>query len=795
MKKNYHFYKICRIILFPILKLLFRPQIINKEYIPESGPAIIAGNHKHALDPILVDLCTKRVVFTLAKKSLHEGKLGFLFRAIGSIPVDTKGGDNKNATSTSVEKLKEGNLINLSPEGTRNKTNELLLPFKFGAVSMASKADCEIIPYSITGDYKLFKNNLKIVFGKPIKVNKKDLEKSNEKLYNAIRDLMKENMDKELLKTKKISKYRGFTKPVEKTINYTRHESKVKTNWYKHYDKIQKHLEYPNISIYEMLEKNSKKRLKLTAYNYFGTKATYKELLNKIEECSKSLKKIGVKENEKVTICMPNTPEALASFYAINKIGAVASMIHPLSAENEIKYYLNITDSKVLFAVDLTWKKINSILKETKVEKVIIISVKESMPLFLKIGYTLTKERKITKPEKSKKIIYWNDFIELGKNYNKETKVNKIGKEEAVILYSGGTSGLPKGIQLSNLNFNALALQSIEACGCLEEGLKVLSIMPIFHGFGLGICIHTVFNFGGTAIILPQFSAQTFHKLLKKYKPNVIAGVPTLYEALINNKEMQKLNLSYLKCVISGGDSLSVNLKRKLDNFLKTHGADIQVREGYGLTECVTGSCLTPETLYKEGSIGIPYPDTYYKIVKPGTEEELGINEEGEIVLSGPSVMLGYLKNKEETKNTLRKHKDGLTWLHTGDLGSMDEDGFVYFKQRLKRMIISSGYNIYPQQIENVIDSHPNVLMSCVVGIPHPYKQEVAKAFIVLKDGVEESESLKKEIMKHCSKELAKFSLPSEIEFRSSLPKTLVGKVAYTELIKEEKEKNTTKND
>ncbi len=789
MKKHYYFYKICRTLLFPIIKLLFRPQIINKEYIPKSGGAIIAGNHKHALDPILVDLCTKRVVHTLAKKQLHEGKVGFLFRAIGSIPVDTKGGNNKNATNTAVEILKEGNLINLSPEGTRNKTNELLLPFKYGAVSMASKANCEIIPYSITGEYKLFKNNLKIVFGKPIKVDKNSLDKSNEKLYNSIKDLMSDNMPKEELKTKKISKYRGFEKVKEKKHNFSKNESKVKTNWYKYYENKNKHLDYPDYSLYENLERNGKNRLKLTAYNYFGTKGTYKELLDNIEKCSKSLKKIGVKENEKVTICMPNTPETLYSFYAINKIGAIASMIHPLSAENEIKYYLNITETKVLITIDLAWTKIKNILKETKVEKVIILSVKESMPPHLKLGYSLTKEKKIEKPTPSKKIIYWNDFIKLGESYKKETKVQRVGKDEAVILYSGGTSGLPKGILLSNLNFNALALQSIEACGCLNEKDKVLSIMPIFHGFGLGICIHTVLTFGGTAVILPQFNAQTFHKLLKKYKPNVIAGVPTLYEALINNKDMKKLNLSYLKCVISGGDSLSVNLKRKIDNFLQTHGANIQVREGYGLTECVTGSCLTPENHYREGSIGIPYPDTYYKIVKSGTDEELDYNEEGEIVLSGPSVMLGYLKNKEETKNTLRKHKDGLTWLHTGDLGYMDEEGFVYFKQRLKRMIISSGYNIYPQQIENVIDSHKDVLMSCVIGIPHPYKQEVAKAFVVLKEGIEGSDKVKKEIMKHCSKELAKFSLPSEIEFRESLPKTLVGKVAYTQLMKEEQEK------
>jgi len=212
MRNKYYLYKIFRIVFLPIFKFIYKPQIINREYIPKEGSAIIAGNHKHALDPILVDVSTKRMVFTLAKKSLHEGKAGFLFRAIGSIPVDTKGGDNKNATSTSVEHLKNGNLINLSPEGTRNKTDELLLPFKYGAVSMAKKANCPIIPYSITGDYKLFKGTLKIVFGKPIDISKLEIEEANKKLFNEIKKLLKENMPEEELKNKKNSSYRGATK-------------------------------------------------------------------------------------------------------------------------------------------------------------------------------------------------------------------------------------------------------------------------------------------------------------------------------------------------------------------------------------------------------------------------------------------------------------------------------------------------------------------------------------------------------------------------------------------------------
>ncbi|MBE5820798.1 MAG: long-chain fatty acid--CoA ligase [Clostridiales bacterium] len=568
--------------------------------------------------------------------------------------------------------------------------------------------------------------------------------------------------------------------------------SKVKTPWYDFYDGVKPHLEYPDISIYNMLEDSMKNREDYISYNYYGTKKTYKEFIAQIDKCARALKSLGIKATERVSICMPNTPEAIIAFYAINKIGAVANMIHPLSAENEIKYFLNISKSKYVIAIDIAFNKINHIANDTNLKKCIVVSAKNSMPMYLKIGYQLTKGRKI-KLEKSDLNLSWNDFIKLGENYNKKIKSDFKGNNVAAILYSGGTTGYPKGIELTNLNFNALAIQSFEACQCLKEKDKVLSIMPVFHGFGLGICIHTVQYFGGTSILLPQFSAKTFDKLLKKYKPNIIAGVPTLYEALLKNKNLDGYDLSFLKCVISGGDSLSISLKEKVDTFLKEHGANIQIREGYGLTECVTGSCLTPMNYYRKGSIGIPYPDTYYKIVKPNTEEELPFGEEGEILISGPSVMKGYLDDEKETKLTLRKHKDGLTWMYTGDLGYMDKDGFIYFKQRLKRIIISSGYCLYPQYIENIIDSHPKVLMSCVIGIDHPYKVQVAKAFIVLRNGYTADDELLKEIKEHCEKNLARYSWPTEYEFRSELPKTLVGKIAYSKLEEEERGKNENK--
>ena len=381
----------------------------------------------------------------------------------------------------------------------------------------------------------------------------------------------------------------------------------------------------------------------------------------------------------------------------------------------------------------------------------------------------------------------------MGKSYSKEIDDEFKGKDLATILYSGGTTGTPKGVKLTNLNLNASAMQNFEHVGCLKAKDKVLAIMPIFHGFGLSVCIHCVQYFGGTSILLPQFNAKTFDKIMKKYEPNVIVGVPTLFEAMLSNKNFSHMKLSYLTCVISGGDSLSTDLKRRFDEWLSKHHSPTTIREGYGLTECCAASCFTPLYDYRPGSIGIPYPDTYYKIVQEGTDRELAYGNSGEIVIHGPTVMEGYIRNRKETKQTLRKHRDGRIWLHTGDEGFMDEDGFVYFKGRLKRMIITSGYCVYPTNIENVIDSHPDVKMSCVIGIPHPYKVTVAKAFIVLRHGVKETPELLSSIKELVEQNLARFSWPYEYEFRSELPKTLVGKIAYNVLIHEEEMKNGKK--
>ena len=580
----------------------------------------------------------------------------------------------------------------------------------------------------------------------------------------------------------------------------------IKAPWIKYYGDEKQHLEYPDFSAYKLIEYTASKHLNNDSYNYYGNKKTYHEFLKQIDEVARSLKALGVKYKDVVSICMPNTPEGIISFYACNKIGAIASMIHPLSAENEIKHYLNISKSSWLIAIDFTLPKIAKIIKNTKVKKVISVGVGESMPTILKSVYAATNVTKTLNKlnpinylseefnEFNNKKISWNSFLRLGKDYLKEIDDNFKGKDIAAILYSGGTTGFPKGVKLTNLNLNASAMQNFEHVACLKAGDRVLAIMPIFHGFGLSVCIHCVQYFGGTSILLPQFNAKTFDKIVKKYEPNVLVGVPTLFEAICNNKNFRFMNLNYLTCVISGGDSLSIELKKKFDEWLSKHHSPTTIREGYGLTECCAASCFTPLNNYRPGSIGIPYPDMYYKIVEAGTEKELPYGNEGEIVITGPTVMAGYINNKKETKSTLKKHKDGRIWLHTGDSGVMDKDGFIYFKGRLKRMIITSGYCVYPGMIENVIDSHPSVKMSCVIGIPHPYKVTVAKAFIVLKKEVKDKDAVLESIKTLVEKNLARFSWPYEYEFRDELPKTLVGKVAYNVLIQEEKMKKKNKD-
>jgi len=560
----------------------------------------------------------------------------------------------------------------------------------------------------------------------------------------------------------------------------------AKTPWKDHLGVLPFHLEYFQGTMYEAIKKTAETYPNNIAFDFMGTPTTYRKMLNEIQRCAKSLKTLGVREGDKVTIALPNCPQAIYAFYALNCIGAIANMVHPLSAEKELEFYINESKSVTVITLDQFYNKFEAIRDNTCLINVVIASIKDELSRPLRAGYMLTEGRKIQKIPKDAPVIRWNEFMMIGKACFWNYEVHKDCNETAVILYSGGTTGTTKGIELTHLNFNALATQIVGVNPMFKPGDRMLAAMPIFHGFGLGVCIHSMLFNGGRCILVPRFTADSYAKLITKYQCNFIAGVPTLFEALLHVKSMEKANLGCLKGVFSGGDSLSIELKKKMDAFLYDHQATIQVREGYGTTETVTACCLTPPTMSKEGSIGVPFPDTFIKIVKPDTDEELPYGEEGEILLAGPSVMKCYMDKPEESARTLRKHADGLTWVYTGDLGYMDEEGFTFFKGRSKRMIVSSGYNVYPAQLENILEANKMVQLSCVIGVPDTYKMQKVKAFVVLKDEYPKNEDTWLKLMAYCKKHIAKYAMPYDIEFRDELPKTLVGKVAYRILEEEE---------
>ena len=560
-----------------------------------------------------------------------------------------------------------------------------------------------------------------------------------------------------------------------------------KAPWLRFSGDVPARLDYFEGTMWDGVRKAAETYPAFTAFDFMGKSTSYAQLAADVNRCANALREVGVRPSDRVLICLPNCPQAVVLFYAVNAVGAVSVMVHPLSGEKEIEFYLKDAGCRVAVTLDQFYGKFAAVRENTSLDLLIVSSVADALPPLAAVGYRLTEGRKLPKIPETTDTFFWFSFLRNGTDAAPSFS-GKSG-DPAVILYSGGTTGTAKGILLSNRNFNALAQQIIATNPTFRPGDKMLAVMPVFHGFGLGVSIHSMLFNGGRCLLVPRFTVKSYGKLLKKSKCNFIAGVPTLYEALLREPSVQKADLSSLKGVYSGGDSLSVSLKKRLDQFLKEHGSPVPVREGYGTTECVTASCLTPYHTAKEGSIGIPFPDTYYKIVRPGTREEVPYGEDGEICLAGPTVMLGYWNRPEENAQTLQTHADGLTWVHTGDLGRMDEDGFVYFRQRIKRVIVTNGYNVYPSQIENVLDSMEEVQMSCVIGVEDPLRGQRVKAFVMLKPGVAPTEETKEKILAHCRKYIAKFALPRQIEFREALPKTVVGKVAYRVLEEEENQK------
>ena len=553
--------------------------------------------------------------------------------------------------------------------------------------------------------------------------------------------------------------------------------------WLKFYGDVPEHIDYPRVTMYEALMQTVSRSPDALAYDFFGYTATYRQFGVEVDRCADALAALGLKQGDRITISMPTCPQGIICFYAANKLGAVASMIHPLSPAKEIEFYLNTAKSRFALTINAFYGKFKAVQDKTELQTLILCRIPDYLPLIKKIGFNLTKGRKIPPVPEDNLVVWWSDLMK--RSYPPAPKADMGTDEMAVILFSGGTTGVPKGIMLSNFNFISEGMQ-VSAWGKIGGGDAMLAILPIFHGFGLGVCINAIFMGGGKSILVPQFTPEIVADLIKKKRPNFVVGVPTLFDALCSNPVFQKADLSCLRATFSGADTLPRPVKERFEAVVKERGGNVQLLEGYGLTEAVTAIMATPLNQYREGSVGLPFPDMLAKIVKTGTTEEAPVGEEGEICLNGPAVMLGYLDQPEETANTLKTHADGKVWLHTGDIGTMDADGFFYFKLRQKRMIKSSGMNVYPAQVEDVLYRHPDVLKACVIGVPDEKQIQRVKGFVVLKEPGKAGPEMEKVLIAHCQEHLIRWSCPREIEFRNDLPCTLVGKVAFNVLEVEE---------
>ena len=565
---------------------------------------------------------------------------------------------------------------------------------------------------------------------------------------------------------------------------FLRRRKPIPEPWAKYYTKEELNIKIPDISMYDQVKKSSYLYPNYIAYEYMGRKCNYQNFIKEINAYAKVFTRAGVKHGDIVTIMLPNMPNILVSLYALNKIGAIANMVHPLSSEEEILFSLTSTKSKHLIMLNTFYTKIENIIDKTDVKEVIFASASDYMPFFLKVGYNLSQIGKYKKHPKRDKYLSWKGFYK--KYYSTEyIKFPKFGKDTpAVIIHSGGTSGTPKNVVIQNRAFILGALQEKISMKNLHAGDCCLAIMPNFHGFGLSVLMHTPLALGCYSILIPQFDAKKFDIMFHKKNPSCVLGVPTLYEALMSNNNVKNLDLSNLKYIVSGGDILPKSLENKMNEYLKEHNSLGKITQGYGLSEALAAVCLACDDVNKSGSVGIPLAGNQVKIIDPATRETLKYGDVGEICVHSKAFMQGYLNDESETNTALQVHKDGHVWLHTGDLGYMDEDGFVFYKGRLKRMIVSSGYNVYPSHVEEVIESHPAVLQCTVVGVPHPYKQEVPKAFIVLKEGYI-AMFVKDDIKAYCKKKLSKYMIPAEFVFRKRLPKTKLGKVDFKSLQKD----------
>ena len=557
-------------------------------------------------------------------------------------------------------------------------------------------------------------------------------------------------------------------------------DQRIERAKYRYLDQPLKNIEYFDGGLYDAIYEASCKWPHNVALEYYKTQVTYKEMIKKINRVAAALKAIGAEKGENITICMPNTPEEIYMFYAVNEIGAVANMVHPLSSEKEIEDYLNQARSRIMLCVDVSYPKVENIIKNTDVEQLIVVSPSRSMDLIVRAIYKISKGRK-NHIKKSQHVLTWDKFLNKANRYigNPHARVNS--DDAAVIMYSGGTTGKPKGIILSNLNFNA---QAVGAKYLVPELIKsehsFLTFLPNFHAFGLGVCIHMPLYFGCRVVLIPQFNAKKLKSYLKKYKINILVGVPTVFDYLTKLKFGPR-ELKNIKGVVSGGDVVSMSVKERINDFLEAHGSKAILENGYGLTEASGGFIFSTRQVARDpDGIGFPIPDNEVIIVNPKTGKKVPAGQDGEIVVRGLSVMKGYLNKPLETKKAFIK-VGNKKYLRTGDIGYQDETGLFHFRSRLKRMIISNGYNIYPANIEEVTMKCKQVKTCAVIGREDKVRGQKVVVFVVAEPDAHER-TIRRELGVIYRQYLAKYEIPREIRFLPELPQTKLAKVDFKAL-------------
>lgn len=574
----------------------------------------------------------------------------------------------------------------------------------------------------------------------------------------------------------------------KETGNMTGYAS-VDKPWLKYYTEEQVIEKAPKVTCYENLYLNNISHQSDIAIDYYGTKISYGELFQKIDETAKAFAKMGIKKGDIVTICSVTTPEIIYAFYALNKIGAVSNMIDPRYPKKAILNYLKEVNSKCFITLDIVYPKIKDILNETCVEHSIMLSATNSVPTPLRVLADISSKIKKEKPviPFGDKYLSWNDFTSNGIGIEYD-EVEYVDDFIATIVHTGGTTGTPKGVVLTNDNFNNGTIQMRASAPFANRGYKYLNIMPPFIAYGIVLGLTSPITLGWKTTVVPQFDANKFDDLLLKHKPNGIIGVPAYWETVMKSKKVK--DLSFVKNILLGGDKTTAEFEKRLYEYLQQHNCKADIGKGYSMTEA--GACGTFSTREANelGSVGIPLSKTTISVFEPNTTNELKYNEIGEICIKTPTMMKEYYNNEEETKKVKVKHEDGF-WIHSGDLGYINENGIVFIKDRMKRMIIRSGFKVFPSEIENLFLKHTAIDNCVVVGVLDAIDTTAPAVYIVLKDAYKGCEKqVQNELIEMFNNsELPSYFEPVSYNFKESLPLTDIGKIDFVSLINENAEK------